>query len=133
MTKFYIAGHAIIEKDGRYLITRRSKKNDYMPLKWDVPGGTVESGETVEQAVVREVMEETKLKIDVGRVLYIYTNLDQLPDRQTCQTIYYCKYVNGTVTLNPDEHDNYSWVSKEEISKMDTIPFLKAFIGMNIL
>jgi 8-oxo-dGTP diphosphatase len=62
MNKFFIAGHALIRKGEEYLVLKRSERNDYMPLKWDIPGGIVEMGETVEQAVIREVKEETGLE-----------------------------------------------------------------------
>lgn len=55
MVKFYVAVHALIGHNGKYLATRRSSLNDYMPLKWDIPGGYVEPGETMEQALVREL------------------------------------------------------------------------------
>jgi 8-oxo-dGTP diphosphatase len=128
MTKFYVAGHALIERDAEYLVTRRSPKNDYMPLKWDIPGGTVEPSETVEDALKREVAEETGVTVSVGRVLYIYTNLSQLPVRQTFQTVYLCHYLEGEVMLDPEEHDQYIWLRKDQMYDIDAIAFLRAFI-----
>lgn len=127
MTKFYLAGHALICKDDEYLVMRRSTKNDYMPLKWDLPGGTIEAGETVEQGLLREVKEETGLEIRVGRALYIYTNLSQLPDRQTFQSVYLCNYVLGEVKTDPLEHDDHAWLDREQLRQVDAIGFLKAF------
>jgi 8-oxo-dGTP diphosphatase len=96
-----------------------------MPLKWDIPGGVVEPGETVEEAIYREVNEETALKIQVGRVVYIYPNRDQLPHRQTFQAVYLCKYIGGEVRLNPSEHDTFKWVDYDDIARIDTIDFLR--------
>ena len=128
MTKFFLAGHALIEREGKYLVTRRSKINTYMPLKWDIPGGIVEPGETVEDTIHREVNEEIGLTIDVGRVVYVYANRDQLPVRQTFQTVYLCKYISGEVRLNPSEHDMYQWLEYDDIASVDMIDFLRELV-----
>ena len=128
MTNFYMAGHALIKRNDKYLITRRSKLNTYMPLKWDIPGGIVKQGETTEEAVHREVKEETNLTIHVGRVIYIYTNRDQLPLRQTFQAIYLCKYKTGEIQLNPSEHDMYQWSDYDSIANVDMIDFLQELV-----
>lgn len=125
---FFMAGHALIEKDGKYLVTRRSQSNTYMPLKWDIPGGIVQVGETVEEAILREVSEETGLTIRVGRVVYVYANRDQLPVRQTFQAVYLCKYLDGEVRLDPSEHDMYRWLDYEEIGDLSTIDFLRELV-----
>jgi 8-oxo-dGTP diphosphatase len=129
MTEFYVAGHALIERGGKYLIARRSRSSAYMPLKWDIPGGIVEPGETMEEAISREVDEETGITIRVGRVLSIYANRDQLPDRQTFQVVYLCEYRDGEVRLDPSEHDMYRWVDYDSIAGFDTIDFLRELVN----
>ena len=128
MTKFFVAGHALIERESKYLVMRRSKLNTYMPLKWDIPGGIVKLGETLEAAIYREVSEETGLTIQVGRVIYMYANRDQLPVRQTFQTVYLCKYKGGEVRLKPSEHDIYQWLYYNDIAGVDMIDFLRELI-----
>ena len=123
-----MAGHALIEKEGLYLVTRRSQKNDYMPGKWDLPGGEVKIGETVEQALTREVFEETGLSINIERLIYLYSNIDQVPKRQTFQAVYSCQYVYGEVKIDQKEHDDFQWCNWDKISSLDTIDFLTSLI-----
>jgi 8-oxo-dGTP diphosphatase len=128
MTKFFVAGHALIEREGKYLVTRRSKLSTYMPCKWDIPGGIVEPGETIEETVHREVREETGLTIQIEHVIYAYANRDQLPIRQTFQIVYLCKYKNGKITLDPSEHDAYKWLAYDDIANLEMIDFLRGLV-----
>jgi 8-oxo-dGTP diphosphatase len=56
---------ALIEKDGRYLIAQRTARAIF-PLYWEFPGGKVEQGETDEEALRREMMEELGVVVSVG-------------------------------------------------------------------
>ena len=127
MSIFYIAAHAlIVNEENKVLTLRRSSTNDYKPLFWDIPGGTVEVGERVEEALIREIKEETSLIIEPIKPIYVYSNLDQVPKRQTAQIIYLCKLVSGKVVLNPEEHDEYNWVDYNKIKDQQNIAFLEA-------
>ena len=128
MTTFFVAGHALINRDGKFLVLRRSENNDYKPLFWDLPGGVVIAGETLAQTISREVKEETNIDIEVEKVLYVYSNIDQIPVRQTIQLVYSCKYVRGNVRINPEEHDNYKWASYSELSSLNSIDFLSNLV-----
>jgi 8-oxo-dGTP diphosphatase len=59
---------AVIERDGKYLITQR-RESAVLPLLWEFPGGKVELGETDEAALGRELMERLGAEIAVGRKL----------------------------------------------------------------
>lgn len=128
ITKFFMAGHALIELNRKYLITRRTKQNSYKPLKWDIPGGIVNAGETVEEAIFREVKEETTLEIEISKVIFLYSNRDQVPIRETFQSVYSSNYKSGKVSLDPMEHDMYEWVSYAEIANHDLIDFLRELV-----
>lgn len=54
---------AVFRRDGRCLITRRSLDKPWAPGSWEVSGGGVRAGESSEQAVIREVREETGLDV----------------------------------------------------------------------
>ena len=56
-----LAASAVVFRDGRVLIARRVNS----PQLWSLPGGKVEPGETLEQAAIREVREETGVEIEI--------------------------------------------------------------------
>src|SRR5947207_8684562 len=56
---------AVIDRDGRYLITQR-RPNAVLPMLWEFPGGKVEAGETDNEALRRELLERLGVESEVG-------------------------------------------------------------------
>ena len=122
-----VAAHAFIKRDGKFLVTKRSPQNDYKPNEWDIPGGTIEFGETPEEALKREVLEEVGLVINILRPLFVYSFMSN-PQRHQFQIVYECEYVSGEVKLNPEEHDDYTWAEIKDLDDLPKIAFLEAFL-----
>ncbi len=120
-----IAAHGFIKKGNKFLITLRSPVNDYKPGEWDLPGGTIEFGEGPEFALKREISEETKLKVEINKPLYVCSNTQGA--RHQFWIVYECKYKSGDVKLNPEEHSEFRWVDKKEMAKIKKIYFLNEF------
>ena len=73
LPKVGVGGLVVVED--RVLLIRRGKA----PLlgRWSIPGGTVESGETLEQALIREMAEETGLDVVPGRLLTVFDRIEK--------------------------------------------------------
>ena len=85
----------IIIHDSKVLLIRRCHDGRQYSI---FPGGGVESDETVEQAVIRELMEETHISVSIKRLLY---HLDLIGDSD--QFFYECSYLAGVPTLGGEE------------------------------
>lgn len=98
---------------------KRGKEN-FEGGKWDIPGGTVEALEFPSVAAEREAKEEVNLDVVVDRIVFEKSNLDINKNKAFTTLIYLCRTVNNsdTIELDLEEHDDYKWVSKEDILAM---------------
>ena len=69
----YVGVGAVIVDSGKVLIVKR--KYDPLAGQWSLPGGGVELGETLEDSIVREMLEETGLEIEVGPVIEVFDRI----------------------------------------------------------
>ena len=102
----------IIEKDGLVLIAQRHR-NDSHGLKWEFPGGTLRRDECGEDGIVRELLEELNIRVEVVRYFGYYT---EPPIRVQ---YYLVKYVSGDIKLV--EHEQAEWVPKEQLLDYDLL------------
>ncbi len=100
-------------KNGKLLVVKRSSGKKLLPNYWEIPGGHVETGETQEEAVKREFLEETGLTVKVGEMFTTWTWKSN--DETYVETDYFleCNDVSK-ITLNPQEHSEYKWMEKNE-------------------
>ena len=104
-------GAVVLDGDGRVLLIRRGRE----PLKgeWSIPGGAVETGETLEEAVAREVREETGLEIAVEGVVTVLDRIRR--DRDSRVRYHYvlidfaCRLRSG-VAASASDADAVEWV-----------------------
>lgn len=108
---------AIVRDDaGRILLIRRAESSPVDPGCWDLPGGKLDYGETLAEALVREAREETGLAIAVGRPVHT-CHFAKEPFWVTCVT-FACRLEGGEVTLSR-EHCDFAWVEPSEIPGRD--------------
>ncbi|TVR76541.1 MAG: (deoxy)nucleoside triphosphate pyrophosphohydrolase [Chitinophagaceae bacterium] len=119
---------AIIEIENKTLVVQRSEKMS-LPLKWEFPGGKVESNETDEECIKREIKEELNIHILVEKSLRP-SNFDY-PNISIKLIPFIAKNIDGEIRLK--EHQQYVFLAKEELSKLDwaevDIPILKEYLN----
>lgn len=99
-----VAVGLLIASDGRFLLTSRPVGKVYAGY-WEFPGGKLEAGESVEQALRRELLEEIGVTIGAARVWR-----DSLVDYpHALVRLHFCKVVEWTGTLQMREGQQFSW------------------------
>lgn len=122
---FVVLQKAIIKEGGKYLILKRSPDAHAYPNCWDFPGGKLEAGEDALKGLEREVFEETELKVKAIKPAFTFHEI--VKGRNLVFIIYLCEKISGEVKLS-HEHTEYKWSTKEEILKLDTENYLRAFL-----
>ncbi|MBP6964686.1 MAG: NUDIX hydrolase [Armatimonadetes bacterium] len=107
---------AVIAQDGRLLLIRRGAEPSRG--KWSLPGGSVEWGETLTDAVRREVREETGLEIEVGKVAGVFDIITDDEEYHYVIVDYFARPVGGELRPGDDASDA-RWASAEELDSLD--------------
>ncbi|WP_279384509.1 (deoxy)nucleoside triphosphate pyrophosphohydrolase [Geotalea toluenoxydans] len=88
---------AIIERDGLVLAAQRSATMS-LPLKWELPGGKINHGETTEECLQRELMEELGIQVNVGKGLS--ANTHDYPTFSITLHPFVCAIESGDIVLH---------------------------------
>ena len=107
---------AIIVEEGRLFATQRGYGDfkDY----WEFPGGKIEPGETPEEALRREILEELDTHVEVGDLLTIVEyDYPQFHLKLHC---FRCRIIDGQLQLK--EHEDALWIELDKLEQLNWLP-----------
>ena len=116
MKRIEVVAAIIHDNEGRIFATQRGYGDwkDY----WEFPGGKMEPGETLEQALKREIWEELETRIEVERFV---TTVDyDYPAFHLTMHCYLCHVESGSLTLK--EHEAARWLDRDNLQSVNWLP-----------
>lgn len=113
--RFHITVKGIVILNNQILLMRRIRPSSDGLGYWELPGGGLEYGETPNQALIRELKEETGLDIIIIKPAYTFTKIRE--DYQTIGIGYLCIPKNNHVQLS-NEHDDYLFASIDKAKEL---------------
>lgn len=107
-----------VNDDGKPIIFATRRGYGEFKGSWEFPGGKIEEGETPQEALKREIIEELDTEISVGGL--IDTIEYDYPTFHLSMDCFWCKIVKGNLVLK--EHEAGKWITKEQLNELGWLP-----------
>ncbi len=131
--------NAVVEKDGKILVSQRSWGETHQPGSWTIPGGKVERTEgnvwnIIEETLKKEIMEETGVEIKDDAQLLTNNTFIRSTGQHVVALIFLCHWKSGEGKPLEDTIDT-KWITEEELKKMEFAPNVNIYIqkGFNAI
>jgi len=117
--------NVILKYQNQYLLLQRNRNDNIFPCKWQNLGGKVEIGERLEESLIRECYEETKIKIHknlhpIFIMSYSWTKDHDPMTRMGIVFMFKLSTKPKRIGLS-NEHENYGWFTYSQAKKLETI------------
>ncbi len=120
-----VGTNGFIVKKGKFLLVKRSDNDSFLPGDWEIPGGKLEYGEVAENGAVREVYEETGLKVKIEYLLATWEYEGVYNDIQYVQLDFLCTPIDDSDVKLSEEHSDYAWITFDQLDNYDMTPEMK--------
>lgn len=115
MKHIEVVAAVIISENKILCVQRNQNKYDYISFKYEFPGGKIEEGESKEQALKREIIEELNMDIDITKsFLTVY---HEYPDFHLTMHSFICLCKDTTMVLR--EHIDFKWLSIDNLHSLN--------------
>lgn len=132
--RFMVAVGAVIEHapSGRILLLQRSNNADFMPGLWEIPSGRMKQFEELEDALAREIYEETGLRgVEIVKPLSVehFYRGERTAEKEIVLIMYWVTVQDDAVTIS-HESEAYRWATPEEAASIVQFDNIEAFIQL---
>ncbi len=119
----YVAVIGVIKQDDNILLLKRNAQRRTSPNKWQTPSGFMKEGESAEEAVIREIKEETSLDGTIERSGKVFEVIDEWARWIIIPFLVSIKPIGNRVivVIDTKEHSEFRWVKIEEVSSFECV------------
>lgn len=112
--------HRKVDGVERVFLPRRAATKKFLPNVYELPGGHIEFGESMEDGLRRELREELSISVDVGDPFAAFTYLNEVKGSHSIEVIYFVTSRDPIeqITLNPDDHSTAGWFTVDELAQV---------------
>ena len=118
---------AVIEKDGRFLITQRPEDGRHNGGRWEFPGGKVDFGEDPRYGLEREISEELDIEVSAEDIFELSSNVYSDANKHVVLLACHCVWKSGEISKK--DVQDFRWLLPDEMSDYDIteadIPFIE--------
>lgn len=106
---------ALLRRGNKLFIAKRAETKQTWPGRYELIGGHVDPGETLEAALAREVREEIGVEVAIGEIVGAFTYESE--DTFKVEIAYLCELADESAepVLNPEDHSEAAWITKDEL------------------
>ena len=113
-------GAVILNADGRVFLAKRGREARNESGKWEFPGGAVEFGETLEHALMREVLEEYGCEVEVQELLDVVNHIIPAEEQHWVSPTFLCRLKSGSPRIRePRKCDEIGWFELDRVPEYE--------------
>lgn len=114
--------HKVVDGKQKIFLPRRAATKKFLPDVFELPGGHVDYGEDLVVALNREVKEELKADIVVGKPFAAFTYMNPIKQTHSVEIVYFAEFTNPNqaIELDSADHSEYVWIAADEIERIYT-------------
>lgn len=101
----------------KVFLAKRADTKKFLPGVYELPGGHIDYGEDIKHGLVREVMEEFNMHIELGDVIDVFTYMNEIKKSHSIEVVYMAQFVDpiDRIQTNPEYHSEYGWFTVKEL------------------
>ncbi len=117
----HVAVSAHIVHDSKALIVKRAPDDDFLANYWEQVGGSLDWGEHPTDGLLREVLEESGLHVEMIRPYDVHHYMKEEKGIQIVEVAYLCKIIGSPEVTLSHEHQDFRWVTLEDLDTIEPI------------